>query len=43
MAISPSLVFLSLFQDLQRQSALVSHGVLKQVQHDDIIPETVNA
>ena len=43
MAISTSLVILNLFQDLQGQCALVSPRMLKQVQHDDIIPETIHA
>ena len=42
-AISNPFVILKLFPDLQRQCALVSHGVLKQVQHDDIISEAFHA
>ena len=43
MAISTPFVILNLFQDLQRPFALVSHGVLKQVQHDDCFSESIHA
>ena len=43
MAISTSLVILNLFQDLHRQFALLPHGVLKRVQHDDCFSETIHA
>ena len=43
MAISTSLVILNLFQDLQGQCALVSPGMLKQVQHDESYSESIHA
>jgi hypothetical protein len=43
MAILTAPVILNLFQDLPRAIALLPHGMLKQVQHDECFLETIHA